>query len=412
MTPVLALPDLSVPQDVITRANERFAADTRPDKINLGIGVYCDETGAVPLMRAVRVAERQLFDAAAPHRYLPIGGLQDFTRLVQALVLGDDSVAIAEQRAVTVQTLGGTGALSLAATFLAQADGSARVLISDPSWENHRAIFEAAGFAVATYPYYDDVAHAVNFDALLDRLAQAEAGTIVVLHGCCHNPTGMDLDLQQWDRVIDVVARRRLLPVCDLAYQGFGHGVADDRGVVDRMVARGLDVLVANSLSKSFSLYGDRIGGLTVVTHSPGQTPRVSARLQRIIRSTYSNPPTHGAAIVSRVLASPALRLVWEEELNGMRARIDDMRTRLHSRLTHLAVGQDLSFIVRQRGMFSYTGLTPDEVEVLVRNHAIHLLSTGRMCVAALNESNLERVAAAFAAVLLQRDIATRDPAH
>lgn len=399
----IAWPDSTVPLDAIARANAAFLADRRPDRLNLGIGVYTDAQGAVPLMEAVRLAERQLVETAAPHRYLPIEGLAAYDRCVQALVLGDDEPAIATGRTVTFQTLGGTGALHLAALLLRQSRGDATVLISDPSWDNHRAIFEAAGFPVDTYPYADPVVHAVAFDALIARLARTPAGTIVVLHVCCHNPTGMDLDDVQWDRIVDVVADRGLIPVCDLAYQGFGSGLVGDRQVIRRMVARGLDVLVASSLSKSFALYGDRVGALTVVTSSAGETVKVTARLNRIVRSSYSNPPTHGAAIAATVLSSPALRAVWTAELDGMRRRIEAMRAGLCERLAALAPAHDMSFIASQRGMFSYTGLRADEVATLNVDHAIHLVSTGRLCVAALNDANIDRVASALGAVLAAR---------
>lgn len=394
----LALPDTTASLDPIARANELFVADTRSEKINLGIGVYTDETGTVPLMRAVREAEQLIFDAAMPHRYLPIAGLRDFNRQMQALALGDDA-----RRAVTVQTLGGTGALALAAAFLKQVHSGAEVLISDPSWENHRAIFEAAGFLVGTYPYYDAVTHAVAFDAMIDRLGRAASGSIVVLHACCHNPTGLDLDDDQWDRVIDVIAAGGLMPVCDMAYQGFGRGLVEDREPIRRLVARSLDVVVATSLSKSLALYGDRVGGLTVVTSSNDETSRAATRLNRIVRSSYSNPPTHGAAIASAVFASTELRRVWEDELTGMRTRIDRMRIRLCAELARLAPSKDLSFIARQRGMFSYTGLSEAEVARLHACDAIHLLATGRLCVAALNDGNVQRAAEAIGRVLCAR---------
>ena len=399
----IALPDDAVPLDQIARANEAFASDRREHRLNLGIGVYTDEQGAVPLMRAVRLAERQLFDAGAPHRYLPIGGLESYKRCAQALALGPEEPAIGAGRAVTIQTLGGTGALSLAANLLRQLRADADVLISDPSWDNHRAIFETAGFAVNTYPYDDPAAHAVAFDALMARLARAAAGTIVVLHVCCHNPTGMDLDDDQWDRLMDVIVERELMPVCDMAYQGFGRGIVADRDVIRRMLARGIDLLVASSLSKSFALYGDRVGALTVVTSSASDAIKVAACLNRIVRSTYSNPPTHGAAIAATVLSSGELQAIWTGELDAMRQRIEAMRTRLCARLVAIAPEHDLSFIAKQRGMFSFTGLRADEVAALNADHAIHLLPNGRMCIAALNEGNLDQVANALGDILLKR---------
>ena len=403
MTSSLALPDLPLAPDPIGRANDAYAADRRADKLNLGIGVYTDAAGRLPLLEAVRLAEVSRLGRGAPHAYLPIEGLQAYSDATRELVLGATSAAIATGRAVCWQALGGTGALALAARFVQAARPGAEVWISDPSWDNHRAIFEAVGLPVRTHPYYDPTGHAIAFDRMLACLGAARPGGVIVLHACCHNPTGMDLTDPQWDDLLDLLERRDLLPICDLAYQGFGAGLAADRTPMARMEARGLEFLVASSLSKSMALYGERVGALTLVAASRELAATADRWVRRIIRSSYSNPPAHGAALAAEILAQPALRARWEQELDGMRVRIQGMRNDLVAALVRLAPGFDPSFIARQRGMFSYTGLSATEVALLRERDAVHLVDTGRLCVAALNPGNLERVAGAVAGVVRAR---------
>ena len=391
------------PRDPILGLNEQFVADTNPAKVNLGVGVYFDDTGKLPLLACVKAAEQQLNDAAKPRGYLPIDGIVAYDKAVQRLVFGSfpaGLAALAAGRVATVQALGGTGGLKVGADFLKKLNPSASVLISDPSWENHRALFNNAGFPVETYAYYDAQARGVRFDAMLADLNAAKAGTIVVLHACCHNPTGYDITPAQWDQVISALKARSLVPFLDMAYQGFGDGIAEDGAVVQQFIASGLDFFVATSFSKSFSLYGERVGALSVVCASADQATRVLSQLKIAIRTNYSNPPTHGAQVVAMVLDSPALRAQWEEELAGMRQRIQQMRTLLAAKLVAAGVQQDFSFITRQRGMFSYSGLNKAQMERLRDEFGIYGVDSGRICVAALNTGNIDRVVAAIAQVV------------
>jgi aromatic-amino-acid transaminase len=388
------------PRDPILGLNEQFAADPNPNKVNLGIGVYTDADGKLPLLACVKAAEAQMMQSPKPRGYLPIDGIPAYDKAVQGLVFGADSEAVAAGRIATVQGLGGTGGLKVGADFLKRVNPNAQVLISDPSWENHRALFEAAGFAVGTYPYYDATQRGVNFDAMLAALGAAPAGTIVVLHACCHNPTGYDLTPAQWGQVISTLQARGLVPFLDMAYQGFGEGIAEDGAVIQQFLASGMDFFVATSFSKSFSLYGERVGALSVVCQSKDEAARVLSQLKRVIRSNYSNPPTHGAQIVATVLGSPELRAQWEQELAGMRERIRAMRRALVDKLTAAGVEGDLSYITQQKGMFSYSGLSPAQMERLRTEFGVYGVSTGRVCVAALNLHNIDYVAKAIAAVM------------
>jgi len=331
--------------------------------------------------------------------YLPIDGIAAYDKAVQALVFGADSDVVQQGRVATVQALGGTGGLKVGADFLKRLRPDAKVLISDPSWENHRAIFNNAGFAVEQYPYYDADTRGVAFDALLAKLAAAQAGTIVVLHACCHNPTGVDLSPAQWDAVIAAVKRHDLVPFIDMAYQGFGFGIAEDGAVVRQFLAAGLDFFVSTSFSKSFSLYGERVGALSVVCSSKYEASRVLSQLKIVIRTNYSNPPTHGAQIVATVLTTPGLRTQWEGELTGMRERIKRMRGALVDHLVNAGVQGDLSYIVKQNGMFSYSGLSAAQMQRLRAEFGVYGVDSGRICVAALNDGNLAYVAKAIAAV-------------
>ena len=386
------------PADPILGLTEAFKADERTSKVNLGIGVYLDENGQLPLMECVHAAEDRLAAAAKPHTYLGIDGLPSYVRLARELAFGADSPAVTQGRIATVQSLGGTGALKVGADFIATLNPGAPVLISDPSWENHRAIFTRAGFAVGAYRYYDAKAKTVDLDGMIADLEAAKSGTIVVLHACCHNPTGYDLNPEQWDRVIRVIMDRGMIPFLDMAYQGFGAGVAEDGVVISRFVEAGLPVFVSTSFSKSFGLYGERVGALHIACRDVEEARRVLSQVKICIRTNYSNPATHGAAIVADVLGDPAQRASWEQELGRMRARIKQMRIRLVEALRAEGVG-DMDFIAQQAGMFSYSGLTRDQMLALRRDHGVYGTEKGRMCVAALNDGNLEVVAKAMAAV-------------
>ena len=387
------------PRDPILGVTEAFNADANPAKVNLGVGVYYDDAGKVPLLECVRRAEQQLAATAAPRAYLPIDGLAAYDKAVQRLVFGADSALIAAGRVVTVQALGGTGGLRVGADFLRRVSPGAGVWISDPSWENHRALFEAAGFEVRTYPYYHAATRGLDFDGMLGALRTLPQGAIVVLHACCHNPTGVDLDAGQWQDVAAVVVERGLVPFLDLAYQGFGDGLDADAAAVRAMAATGAPLLVSNSFSKSFSLYGERVGALSLVACDADEAARLLSQVKRIVRTNYSNPPTHGGKVVAAVLESAELRALWEQELGAMRRRIRDMRRALVDGLHARLPGHDFGYMLRQRGMFSYSGLSRAQVERLREAFSIYAIDTGRICVAALNSGNVGRVAEAIAAV-------------
>ena len=387
------------PRDPILGLTEQFVADPNPAKVNLGVGVYFDENGKLPLLRCVQEAEALMLAAVKPRGYLPIDGIAAYDSAVQSLVFGAGSGLLAAGRVATVQALGGTGGLKLGADFLVRIDPKASVYISDPSWENHRALFEAAGFGVRTYPYYDAARLGIDFDAMLAALDAAAPGSIVVLHACCHNPTGYDLDAVEWARVVATVKVRGLVPFLDMAYQGFAEGIQEDRAVIDLFAASGMDFFVSTSFSKSFSLYGERVGALLVVCAAREEAARVLSQLKRVIRTNYSNPPTHGAMIVATVLGTPALRAMWEEELAGMRLRIREMRSALRERLEAAGLGRDFSFITRQRGMFSYSGMTSAQMHRLRDEFGVYGIDSGRICVAALNHGNLGAVVQAIVQV-------------
>ena len=387
------------PRDPILGITEAFNADTNPAKINLGVGVYYDDNGKVPLLECVQKAEAKLMEQPTPRTYLPIEGLGAYDKAVQELVFGADSAVIQEKRAVTVQALGGTGALKIGADFLKRFSPDSQVYISDPSWENHRALFESAGFTVNNYTYYDDATHGVNFEGMLASLKAMPEGAVVVLHACCHNPTGAELNADQWGQVIQVVRENKLIPFLDMAYQGFGDGIAEDGAVVRRFTDTAGPLLVSNSFSKSFSLYGERVGALSVVASTAEEAARLLSQLKRVVRTNYSNPPTHGGKVVATVLSTPELRQLWEDELAGMRVRIKQMRDELVKKLAEKAPGSDFEFVREQVGMFSYSGLTKEQVEKL-RAESIYAVDTGRICVAALNSKNIDRVVDAIAKVL------------
>jgi aromatic-amino-acid transaminase len=388
------------PRDPILGLTETFVADKNPRKVNLGVGVYYDDEGKVPLLECVRRAERMLVEQAAPRSYLPIDGLPAYDRAVQALVFGADARALKEGRIVTVQALGGTGGLKVGADFLRRLAPAAEAWVSEPTWENHRGLFENAGFKVRTYPYYDARTHGVDFAAMMTALGSLPAGSVVVLHACCHNPTGVDLSSEQWTAVIDVVVSRGLLPFLDFAYQGFGDGIEADAAAVRRFAELGIPVFVSSSFSKSLSLYGERVGSLNVVATTTDEANRVLSQLKRLVRTNYSNPPTHGGRVVAAVLTTPELRTIWETELTQMRERIKQMRAALVERLKQRAPRSDFGFVLSQRGMFSYSGLTRDQVVRLREEFGVYAIESGRVCVAAINSRNVDYVAESLARVI------------
>jgi aromatic-amino-acid transaminase len=385
------------PRDPILGITEAFNADINQNKINLGVGVYYDDNGKVPLLSCVQKAEEILIAAPAPRTYLPIEGLAAYDKAVQELVFGADSAIIQEKRAVTVQAIGGTGALKIGADFLKRFAPESEVYISDPSWENHRALFESAGFKVNNYAYFDAATHGVNFAGMIADIKAMPRGAIVLLHACCHNPTGADLTTEQWTEVIAAITAGGLVPFLDMAYQGFGAGIDEDGAVVRRFAEAGGPLLVSNSFSKSFSLYGERVGALSVVAATAEEAARLMSQLKRVVRTNYSNPPVHGGKVVATVLTTPELRQLWEDELAGMRVRIKEMREAFVVKLA--AKGHDFAFVRDQIGMFSYSGLNKAQVEQL-RAESIYAVDTGRICVAALNKRNIDIVIDAIAKVL------------
>jgi len=388
------------PRDPILGLNEHYNADTNPNKVNLGVGVYFDDNGKLPLLQCVQAAEKTMMATPSARGYLPIDGIVAYDNAVKALVFGAESDVVKSGRVSTVQAIGGTGGLKIGADFLKKVSPNAKVLISDPSWENHRAIFINAGFEVGSYAYYDAAKRGVNFEGMLADLNAAAAGTIVVLHACCHNPTGYDITDAQWDQVIAVVKAKGLTAFLDMAYQGFGHGIAEDGAVIGKFVAAGLNIFVSTSFSKSFSLYGERVGALSVVASDKEEASRVLSQLKIAIRTNYSNPPIHGGAVVAAVLNNPELRAQWESELAEMRVRIKAMRQKLVDSLKAAGVKQDMSFITTQIGMFSYSGLTKDQMVRLRSEFGVYGTDTGRMCVAALNSKNIDYVCASIAKVV------------
>ena len=388
------------PRDPILGLTEAFIADTRAEKVNLGVGVYLNDQGKVPLLEAVREAERMRLEAAPARGYLPIEGYADYNRAVQQLLFGAHPDLLAQGRSLSIEALGGTGALKVGADFLKRLRPDASVWISDPSWENHSALFEAAGFPVKSYAYYDPGTHGVRFDALLAAVSTMRAGDVMVLHACCHNPTGVDLDAAQWTSLIAAIGQQGVIPFLDMAYQGFAEGIEQDAMALGLLADSGQSFLVSSSFSKSFSFYGERVGALSLVTQSSDETARVMSQIKRVIRTNYSNPPTHGAAVVAAVLNTPLLRAKWEQELAAMRERIRSMRQGFVDGLRQLGVHRDFSFVTQQRGMFSYSGLDSTQVDRLREEFAIYAVSTGRICLASLNSRNLDYVCSSVAKVL------------
>ena len=388
------------PRDPTLGPTEAFNRDSNPNRVNLSVGVYLTDEGRIPILRAVAEAEQRRAASASPRGYLPIDGIAAYDAAVQKLLLGDSSPLIAEGRAITAQSLGGTGALKIGADLLKTVVPDVSVAISDPTWENHRAVFESAGFPVVTYPYYDTSTRGVRFEAMVEFLKTLAPRTIIVLHACCHNPTGADLTAEQWQTLLEVLRGRELLPFLDIAYQGFARGIEEDGTVARQFAQSGMPVLIASSFSKSFSLYGERVGALTIIDSSQGESARVLSQLKRVIRANYSTPPTHGGAVVTTVLTTPELRASWIEELTEMRERIRHMRSALVESLKTHGASRDFSFVLRQNGMFSYSGLTLEQVDRLREEFHIYAVHTGRICVAALNSRNVDYVAKAITTVL------------
>ncbi|WP_122558325.1 aromatic amino acid transaminase [Pseudomonas viridiflava] len=384
--------------DPILSLMETFGKDPRADKVNLSIGLYYDAQGRIPRLDAAVSAQQQLAEGEqTASLYLPMEGLAPYRQAVQTLLFGENNPAVLAGRVATIQTVGGSGALKVGADFLKYAFPDSQVWVSDPTWENHNALFGGAGFKVNTYPYFDAQTGGVKFDAMLDALQQLPARSIVLLHPCCHNPTGADLSVAQWDQVVEVVKARQLIPFLDIAYQGFGNGMDEDAYAIRAMTEAGVTAFISNSFSKIFSLYGERVGGLSVVCEDSASAVNVLGQLKATVRRNYSSPPAHGAQVVSRVLNSPQLRDQWLTEVEVMRQRILDMRTRLVAVLAQKVPQHDFSFILRQNGMFSYTGLTPAQVDELKDTHGVYLIRSGRMCLAGLNEGNVDKVCDAIA---------------
>jgi len=397
--PLLAAVEMA-PRDPILGVTEAFNADANPNKVNLGVGVYTDENGKVPLLECVHRAEQLMTDRRAPHVYLPIDGIAAYDRAVQRLLFGAESEILRSGRAVTVQALGGTGALRVGADFLRRFAPGAQLWISDPSWENHRALFENAGFTVNAYPYYDASTRGLDFEGMLAALERIPAGAVVVLHACCHNPTGVDPSSDQWGRILQVVRAQGQIPFLDLAYQGFGDGVDADGAIVRAFAETPGPLFIASSFSKSFSLYGERVGALSILTADRDESARVLSQVKRVIRGNYSSPPTFGGMAVASILESPELSELWQRELGAMRKRIRANREALVERLKTHAPRADFDFVLRQRGMFSYSGLSKAQVDRLRSEFSIYAIDTGRICVAALNARNTDYVARAIAAVI------------
>ncbi|EPB2169873.1 TPA: aromatic amino acid transaminase [Klebsiella aerogenes] len=387
--------------DPILSLMERFKEDPRSDKVNLSIGLYYNEDGIIPQLQAVADAEARL--NAQPHGaslYLPMEGLNSYRHAIAPLLFGADHPVLKQNRVASIQTLGGSGALKVGADFLKRYFPQSRVWVSDPTWENHIAIFEGAGFEVSTYPWFDDETNGVRFEAFLAKLQTLPERDIVLLHPCCHNPTGADLSNAQWDEVVKVLKARNLIPFLDIAYQGFGAGMEDDAYAIRAIASAGLPMLVSNSFSKIFSLYGERVGGLSIVCDDAETAVRVLGQLKATVRRNYSSPPNFGAQVVAAVLNDPALKASWLAEVEAMRTRILAMRQTLVDALKEAVPGKNFDYLLKQRGMFSYTGLSAAQVDRLREEFGVYLIASGRMCVAGLNSRNVQRVAQAFAAVM------------
>lgn len=386
--------------DPILSLVETFQKDTRQPKVNLGIGLYYDEQGRLPLLKSVKQAEVTRATAPTARPYLPMEGAVNYREAIQHLIWGADHEAVLAGRIATIQSIGGSGALKVGADFLKRYFPNSEMLVSDPTWDNHRSIFEGAGIKVGTYPYFDAQTGGVAFDAMIAHFETLPKHTIVLLHPCCHNPTGVDLSNEQWTQVIKVVKSRELIAFLDIAYQGFGDGLEEDAYAIHAMTEAGVTFFLSNSFAKNMSIYGERCGGLSVICPTAAEAQLVLGQLKFTIRRNYSSPPTHGSQIVAAVLNDAGLRAMWVNEVAEMRSRIQAMRQKLYGVLSAKVAGRDFSYFIKQRGMFSYTGLTPAQVERLKDEFAVYLVRSGRMCVAGLNEGNIDYVANAMAAVL------------
>lgn len=388
------------PGDPIFAIVDAYQKDPRPHKVNVSIGLYYDGDGNIPVLSSVKKAEAIRAQDTSPRTYQPIEGATNYRRAVQQLVFGAAHEAVASNRIATIQTIGGSGALKVGSDFLKRYFPDSQVWVSDPTWDNHRVVFQGSGFTVNTYPYYDAATGGVRFEAMLDALKALPAKSIVLLHPCCHNPTGVDLTREQWEQLIPIVAEKKLIPYMDIAYQGFGDGLEEDAFAVRAMADAGVSFLVSNSFSKNLSYYGERCGGLSVVCADADEAIRVLGQLKLTVRANYSSPPTFGGQVAATVMLDPALRAEWEDEVAAMRVRIKAMRKTLHDVLTARIQNRDFSYLLSQRGMFSYTGLTPEQVDRLRDEFAVYLVRSGRMCVAGINEKNAATVAEAMAAVM------------
>ena len=388
------------PGDPILGLVETFNNDSRAEKVNLGIGIYFDANGKLPVLGSVREAEVRRAATAQPRPYLPMEGLAAYRSAVQNLLFGQNNPALAAKRIATIQTLGGSGALKVGADFLHRWFPKAKVYVSDPTWDNHRSIFEGAGFEVGTYPYYDPATVGVKFEEMLAFFLSLPENSVLLLHPCCHNPTGVDLTHAQWDAVLEVVQTRKLIPFMDIAYQGFGEDMDHDAYAIRKAVEMGLPLFVSNSFSKNLSLYGERVGGLSVVCPTADEAALVFGQLKATVRRIYSSPPAHGGYVTAEVMNTPELFAQWQGEVGEMRDRIRAMRQKLHAVLSAKLPQKNFDYFIKQRGMFSYTGLSPEQVQRLQDEFAVYLVASGRMCVAGLNEANIDYVANAFGEVL------------
>jgi len=386
--------------DPILTLNEAFGKDPRTDKINLSIGIYFDDAGKIPMLPSVRAAELKVVAEAGARPYLPMEGAANFRTAVQYLLFGAEHAALKSGRVVTIQSVGSSGGLKVGADFIKRYFPDATVLVSDPTWDNHRAVFEGSGLKVDSYPYYDANTGGLRYDAMLSALSKAEKHSVVLLHACCHNPTGVDLTNQQWQQLLPILKERELIPFLDLAYQGYGSSISEDAYAIRLFADTDISFLVANSFSKSMSLYGERCGALTIVCPDSAQAVNVLGQLKANVRRNYSNPPMHGGQIVARVLTDPDLRAMWEAEVVAMRDRILAMRRRLFDVISAKIPDRDFSYFLTQRGMFSYTGLSPEQCDRLKQEFGVYILRSGRMCIAGLNSGNVEATAKAMAAVL------------
>jgi len=389
-----------LPADAILGLTEAFKKDANPNKINLGVGVYKDETAQTPIFDSVKKAEEKILQSQTSKSYLPIPGSDKYAAVVQGLIFGPGSEVITNKRAVTAQTPGGTGGLRIAGAFLKNIRPSAKLWVSDPTWANHLGIFSDAGFEVKTYPYYNPADKSLNFKAMINALKQIEAGDIILLHGCCHNPTGVDPSLEQWKQIASVLVEQKLLPLIDFAYQGLADGIEADAAGARLLTKSCGEVVIVNSFSKNFGLYNERVGGVTVVCDSQETAEKVFSHMKIVIRRCYSNPPSHGASIVTMIINDPKLRNEWEAEVKGIRSRIHQMRELFVKTLKEKGADRDFSFIVKQNGMFSFSGLNKSQVDKLREKYSIYIVGSGRINVAGMTPGNMDGLCDAIVDVL------------